>query len=192
METKRQIRAELSKKRDALDTAFYEQAEEEIARQLKQMDVIAERGYLYGYYPLGRELSLLTFLQWALEAGKRVALPKVNGNEMDFYEITSLDQVKKGSFGVMEPVTGQKVNWEEAVCLTPGLGFDKGGGRIGHGGGYYDRYFERHPRLVRIGIAYDFQVVDEIPTEKNDIPMEYLVTPKDIKDIKKAAERSSI
>lgn len=188
METKRQIREELARKRDRLDAAFCKQAEVGISNQLRQMDIIAERGYLYGYYPLGRELSLLSFLQWALEAGKRVALPKVDGNEMDFYEITSLNQVEKGSFGVMEPVTGQKVNWEEAVCLTPGVGFDEKGGRIGHGAGYYDRYFERHPRLVKVGIAHDFQMIQEVPAEENDVPMEYLVTPK---DIRKVTERSS-
>ena len=177
METKERIRARLSIKRDALEPEVYRQAEEAIALQLKQMEVIKERGYIYGYYPLGKELSLLKFLDWALEAGKRVALPKVEGSEMDFYEITSLQEVKKGSFGVMEPVTGQKVNWEEAVCLTPGVGFDRQGNRIGHGAGYYDRYFEIHPRLIRMGIAYEFQVVKEIPAEETDIGMEYLITP---------------
>lgn len=177
METKGQIRDRLSEKRDALHTPFCTLAEEELFRQLRQMDVIAERGYFYGYYPLGRELSLLKFLQWVLEAGKRVALPRVEGKEMDFYEITSLHEVVKGSFGVMEPVTEKKVNWEEAVCLTPGVGFDKQGSRIGHGAGYYDRYFSKHPRLLKMGIAYDFQIVEELPTEETDISMEYLVTP---------------
>lgn len=178
METKAQIRADLSEKRETLDVEFYNRSEEEIIQKLRQIKPVLERGYLYGYYPLGKELSLLKFLEWALEAGKRVALPKVDGNEMDFYEVSSLQEVKKGSFGVMEPVTEKKVNWEEAVCLTPGVGFDKEGRRIGHGAGYYDRYFSRHPRLIKLGIAYDFQIVEDIPTEENDISMEYLVTPK--------------
>lgn len=177
METKRLIRADLTEKRDVLDASFCKQSEEEIFRQLKQMEAVVERGYLYGYYPLGKELSLLKFLQWALEAGKRVALPRVDGSEMDFYEITALDEVEKGSFGVMEPVTKKKVNWEEAVCLTPGVGFDKQGSRIGHGAGYYDRYFSRHSRLLKVGIAYDFQILEDFPTEENDISMEYLATP---------------
>lgn len=186
MAAKEQIRAELSQKRDAINTDSYNRAEEEIFQQLKQMGPVAERGYFYGYYPLGRELSLLKFLSWALEAGKRVALPKVDGDEMDFYEITSLKEVEKGSFGVMEPVTKKRVNWQEAVCLTPGVGFDRQGNRIGHGAGYYDKYFSRHPRLVKVGIAYDFQIVEALPTKKNDIPMEYLVTPKQVSVIKES------
>ena len=125
----------------------------------------------------GTELSLLPLIQWLLDTGRRVALPKTDGDNMDFYEIQDLNEVRKGQFGVMEPIGEQKVCWEDAICLTPGVGFSIDGGRIGHGAGYYDRYFERHPRLLKVGIAYEFQIVDHIPTEVTDIPLQWIVTP---------------
>ena len=125
-------------------------------------------------------MSLLPLIQWLLDTGRRVALPKTDGDNMDFYEIQDLNEVRKGQFGVMEPIGEQKVCWEDAICLTPGVGFSIDGGRIGHGAGYYDRYFERHPRLLKVGIAYEFQIVDHIPTEPTDIPMQWIVTPKSI------------
>lgn len=183
MEAKKQIREELKNRRKNLESSFCKKEEEQILLQLRQSDVLCGHGYIYGYYPHGKELSILPVLQWALEAGKRVALPKVAGDTMDFYEITSLEEVAKGSFGVMEPVTAQRVNWEEAVCLTPGVGFDKAGNRMGHGAGYYDKYFEHHRRLIKVGIAYDFQIKDMIPTEETDIRMDYLMTPSQCKKV---------
>lgn len=183
MVTKERIREELQRERKNLSFSYCKQEEERVLERIRQSEPVCDYGYLYAYYPHGKELSLLKSLQWALEAGKRVALPRVDGDSMDFYEITSLDEVAKGSFGVMEPITDKKVNWEEAVCLTPGVGFDKKGNRIGHGAGYYDRYFSRHARLIKVGIAYDFQIKDIIPTEENDIRMDYLITPSGCKKI---------
>lgn len=177
MVTKVQIRKELIQKRDELPE--YQQAElsTNITKRLTGWEELQSRGYFYAYYPLGKELSLLPLIQWLLDTGRRVALPKVDGDDMDFYEIQDLSEVQKGKFGVMEPISKQKVCWEDALCLTPGVGFSTEGERLGHGAGYYDRYFEKHPRLLRVGIAYEFQIVDYIPTEPTDIPMQWIVTP---------------
>lgn len=186
MVTKERIREELKSERNKLPLSYCKEEEERIFTKLKESKILCDHGYIYAYYPLGKELSLLKTLQWALEAGKKVALPKVDGDTMDFYEISSLDEVEEGCFGVMEPVTDKKVKWEEAVCLVPAVGFDKMGNRIGYGAGYYDKYFERHKRLVKVGIAYDFQIKDVIPTEENDIKMDYLFTPTECRTITEA------
>lgn len=177
MVTKVQIRKELLQKRSELTGIQQEQLSTNVFNQLTTWDILLSRGYFYAYYPLGKELSLLPLIQWLLDTGRHIALPRVEGDRMDFYEIHSLDEVQKGSFGVMEPTGQQKVCWEDALCLTPGVGFSTDGGRIGHGAGYYDRYFEKHPRLLRVGIAYEIQIADNIPTETTDIPMHWIVTP---------------
>lgn len=155
-------------------------AQEALQERLKTMELALDSGYVYGYYPLGKEAPVLSCLRWALRAGKRVALPKVHGQDMDFYEIQSLEDVGRGHFGVMEPLQTRPVFWEEALCLTPGVGFDQKGNRLGHGGGYYDRYFSMHGRLLKVGIAYDFQVIEEIPAQQWDVPMDYCITPSSI------------
>ena len=177
MVTKAQIRKELLQKREELPENLCEELSTNTKWQLTTWEELQNRGYFYAYYPLGTELSLLPLIQGLLDTGRRVALPKTDGDNMDFYEIQDLNEVRKGQFGVMEPIGEQKVCWEDAICLTPGVGFSIDGGRIGHGAGYYDRYFERHPRLLKVGIAYEFQIVDHIPTEVTDIPLQWIVTP---------------
>lgn len=173
---KTHIRGQLKEKRESLTKVICDDVAKKVHLQLKEQPLIQERGYIYGYYPKGKELSVLPFLQWALEAGKRVALPKVSGQTMNFYEVTSLDEVVEGAYGIMEPISEKTVCWEEAVCLIPGLGFDMAGHRIGYGAGYYDRYLSEHSRLKRVGVTYEQQIVEEIPTEETDISMEYIAT----------------
>jgi 5-formyltetrahydrofolate cyclo-ligase len=111
-----------------------------------------------------------------LSKGKKLALPRVDGNEINFYEITSLDQVAEGCFHVMEPTTSVKMQEEAALVLTPGVVFDKNGNRTGFGKGYYDRFFHSHPNLTRLGVAYHSQMEEAIPTEKTDMRLQYLIT----------------
>ena len=75
--------------------------------------------------------------------------------------------------GLMEPETG-------CVCLVPGLAFDRAGYRLGYGGGYYDRYLEKHPENVKVALGYDFQMVESIETDRYDVPLDIIVTPEKI------------
>ena len=81
---------------------------------------------------------------------------------------------------VMEPVETNPIDWEEALVLVPGVAFDRQGSRMGYGKGYYDRFFEGKTDCVKVGVAYELQVADQLPTEENDLPMEYLVTEKGV------------
>lgn len=101
---------------------------------------------VYGYYPLGSEVSLIPFYKFLLKGEVPLAFPRVQGMSMDFYQVFSLDDLKEGAFHVMEPDNAcKKAEWEYALCFTPGSAFDREGGRFGYGKGYYDRYFEKHP-----------------------------------------------
>ena len=114
-----------------------------------------------------------------------VYVPKVLGKGiMEFYRIKSFDDLIEGFKGIIEPDESkcEKYNWiEESIIICPGVVFDKKGNRIGFGGGYYDRYLEKN-KLFAIGLAHDIQVIDEIKEIKEtDIPMNVLVTPKEVK-----------
>lgn len=136
---------------------------------------------VYGYYPLKSEVSLTEVYQYLLGRGVSLAFPRVNGSEMDFYQVASLEDLEEGSFHVMEPkMFCRKVEWKEAVCFVPGAVFDREGGRFGYGKGFYDRYFARYPQILRVGIAYEHQMEEKLPKEKWDIPMDYIVTEQGI------------
>ncbi len=132
-----------------------------------------------------------------VDQGKRVAVPKCRfGNLMDFYFIDSFDDLSLGKFGIREPVESKnkfdifekstvKSNVSRGkdlvVMLLPGVVFDKNGYRIGYGRGYYDRYLDKllgsnFVNIVKIGLCYDFALIDKIKIECNDVPVDVLIT----------------
>lgn len=143
--------------------------------------------WIYGYYPLGNEVDCRSFLEKALTDKKRVALPRMAAEavhtdacHMDFYEITALEQVKEGRFGVLEPMESCPLVWEHnAVVLVPGVVFDRQGNRYGYGKGYYDRYFARFPELYRAALAYENQMEEQIQVSETDVKMDCIYTERE-------------
>ena len=116
----------------------------------------------------------------AWKAGKEVAVPKVVGKDMVFYKLTDFARLEPGYFGIPEPVSGEIVNWSKALMIMPGVAFDRANHRVGYGGGFYDRYLEKHPQLERVAIAFSFQMLPEVPTEPTDICPQIIVTEEEI------------
>lgn len=178
LEAKKALRRKMKKLRSAVtDREIQEKKLCSVLLQLPQIQA-AHRIYVYASY--GTEAGTWAFIQACLAAGRQVALPRVCGQEMDFYRITGLEDLCPGAYGIPEPgVHCQKVIPEEKDCMIlPGLAFDRRGHRLGYGGGYYDRYLERCPfrRENRIALAYDCQVTDDVPSAPTDICVGMLVT----------------
>lgn len=128
---------------------------------------------IYGYLPYNQEVRTVPMLERALAEGKRVAVPKVFGDEMKFIYITDLSRVEKGYAGIPEPVDdGPEADDPTALVLMPGLVFDPKGHRIGYGGGFYDRFLAKEPAHPTVALCYDFQMLPELQTEEFDIPVD--------------------
>lgn len=158
-----------------------------ICEKIAQTEWYQSCQVLYGYYPLGNEVDCRRLLKKALADGKRVALPRIQSLAagescwMDFYEITSIEQVEEGGFHVMEPVeTCPRVREGQAVVLVPGVVFDAAGNRYGYGRGYYDRYFSRFPELFRVALAYENQMETELGTLETDVKMHRIYTERSV------------
>ena len=168
------------------------QADGLIFERLLSLCAVKQTEWLYVYVSYRTEVDTLRFIKFFLkendlqkkECQKHIAVPKVNGNDMEFYEITSIDDLEEGYYGIPEPVGGQPVNVKDIVMIMPGLAFDTSFNRIGYGGGYYDRYLKRNEEnnIVKIALAYDFQVLkDEITDiEEYDIRPDIIITDKNI------------
>lgn len=154
--------------------------EEEI---VERSNALAEKFYnspayqaastIYGYLPYNQEVRTVPMLQRALDEGKRVAVPKVYGEEMRFIYLEDLTQVSKGYAGIPEPIADAPVaDDKRALVLMPGLAFDPQGHRIGYGGGFYDRFLAQEPHHPTLALCYEFQVQAHLDTEEFDIPVD--------------------
>ena len=128
---------------------------------------------IYGYLPYNQEVRTVPMLEQALKDGKRVAVPKVYGDEMKFLYLDDLTKVEKGYAGIPEPIADEPVaNDETALVLMPGLAFDLAGHRIGYGGGFYDKFLAAEPNHPTLALCYEFQMLPELHTEEHDIPVD--------------------
>lgn len=136
---------------------------------------------LFTYVSIDDEVNTRDIIQIAFNYGKKVTVPKTHPSErvMQFYEITSLDDLKQGQHGLLEPddVPEKRVtDMTEAVCLVPGLCFDGYGNRLGYGGGYYDRFLKDFSG-VTVGLCRSVQLFEgKLPCEANDVPVMIIVT----------------
>jgi 5-formyltetrahydrofolate cyclo-ligase len=131
---------------------------------------------IYGYLPYNQEVRTIPMLEQAIRDGKRVAVPKVYGEEMRFIYVTDFDGMEKSDFGIPEPVSdGPVADDPTALVLMPGLAFDKDGHRVGYGGGFYDKFLEADPNHPTVALCYDFQVLPQIPVDDYDIPVDLVL-----------------
>lgn len=133
---------------------------------------------LYCYVSYNQEVMTKPLILKALEAGKKVAVPKVIGKDMEFFYIHSLEELRRGYQGIEEPVTTEKAEDNNALMILPGLAFDETCNRVGYGGGFYDRYLERYQALhfKKVAVAFDFQVVKALEMEACDWKVDGIIT----------------
>ena len=107
-----------------------------------------------------------------------MTLPKIRKNsQMNFFQWSTRDPLAVNIFGIPEPVS-EVVKYPD-VLLVPLVAFDKNFNRIGYGGGFYDRYIKKirkRKKVLTIGFAYSFQKVKKIPTNNNDIKLDFIIT----------------
>lgn len=163
----------------ALSKEAREKLDQRLCERVLVLPETADAEWIYGYMALSWEPGTKKLLERLLETGKRVALPRVSGADMDFYEIRTLSDLKEGAWHILEPGEHcQKAACGDAFMLVPGMAFTEGGDRLGKGGGYYDRFLMKEPEHRTAALSYEFQLVDELPSEKHDRKVDIIVTPE--------------
>ena len=147
---------------------------------------ISKKGPIAVYLASKEEIDLTDFISAALSFGCVLVAPCWNGTEYELVRIENLEMLVKGPHGILEPSAGPVVRPRDVrAWLVPGLAFTRKGGRLGYGGGWYDRLLCKLPKRVpKIGVAYAFQLVDELPTEPHDIRLTSVVSCDDLADVK--------
>jgi 5-formyltetrahydrofolate cyclo-ligase len=118
-------------------------------------------------------LAVPTLAGW----GKRLVFPRVSGDDLEFAEAGDVVELRPGGRGLLEP-RGEPIDvWEIDAVVVPGVAFDAAGGRLGRGGGHYDRILPRlRPGVPRIGFCFGVQVVERVPRTWTDQPVDLVVT----------------
>ena len=179
--TKQEIRTIMKELKSKLLESQIHMCGDAISDQLFQTSAYIQCKQLFCYVSFNQEVITTTILKMALSQKKKVAVPKIIRNEMKFYYINSLEELKPGILGILEPITVEEAiprMDEQNLVIVPGLAFDLNWNRIGYGKGYYDRYFSKYKEIPmeKIALAYDFQVLDVLPVEDHDKHIDQIIT----------------
>lgn len=174
--TKYEIRNKIKALRVMLDETERFAAADSVFERLEETAAFQLAEKILMYHSLPDELDTRRFLKkW--KGHKKFFLPRVNGANLELlpYEETRLEI---GSFHIEEPTGSDTYPIEEIeVVVVPGVAFDRKGRRLGRGKGFYDRLLESS-KVTKIGVGYDFQLIEELPAEAHDVPMDMVITEK--------------
>ena len=193
METKSSIRKEMLALRNAMPLEERILYSGKIKENVLSMDEVRSAKTILCFAGYGSEVSTMELMQELLFLGKKVFLPRVNGEEMDFYRIESPDDLREGYKGIPEPketckevfdANGSKNN-VSTVMFMPGAVFAVDGSRIGYGKGYYDRYLEKYDIMNRIALCFSVQIMESIPNDAHDKKASVIVSEKGITECRK-------
>lgn len=176
METKKDIRKRMLTLRKERSMEEWKLATEQIARRVIEHPWFQNASDICVYMDIRKEVGTRQIIEEAWRLGKRVWLPRTDGPQMEFFLTENSDRLVTGAYGIQEPAGDVMYQGDTGLMIMPGVAFDEARHRIGFGGGYYDRYLERHPELFTMAIAFEDQVLPEIPADEHDIRPMLLVT----------------
>lgn len=181
---KKDLRRILKTKLNEMDEIQRIEQSKIICSSLVSLKEFKSAGVIMIFLSLPHEVDTASIILKAWQQGKVVAVPKISWQQRHMIpiQINSLETgFSTDGYGLKNPVTGVPVPIEDIdIVITPGLGFDKKGNRLGRGGGYFDRFFANSTlRAFKCAICYSQQVVDEVPMDETDIAIDCLVTDKE-------------
>lgn len=171
---KSQIRKLMIKKRLDLSKDEYLAKSNLIIYKLKQHPNFINAKTIGIYVSYKNEVETINLIKEIVES-KKICVPKVNGQSMDFCLIRSLDELKSGNYGILEPVSNKIIEKNNIdLLIVPMVAYDNMHNRLGYGGGYYDRYLQGYLGNV-IGLAFSFQKIEALPFEDFDLPIPVII-----------------
>lgn len=184
-ELKGRLRKEILEARARLSQQERDEKSRTICARLLDMPAFERAGTVMAYMDFRYEAGTAGILSECYKRGKRVALPVItnrdgNGRTLQAYEAGPGGGLLRNRYGICEPDPDRSERIGETeldLIIVPGVVFDRARHRIGYGAGYYDRFLARvGPACRTAGIAFDLQVVDRVPAEKHDIPLDMVIT----------------
>lgn len=178
---KKEFRELINSRRREMDDEIKKQWDATILHNILKSEFYKNAQVIFTYVSFQGEVDTIKFIETALADGKTLCVPKVISKKegMEAHIITSLADLERSSYGILEPKNqSQLINpLDIDLLIMPGVAFDKNNGRIGYGGGFYDRYLKKiDPEAHKIALAYDFQIFDEIPMDEFDERVDFIIS----------------
>lgn len=172
---KSRIRRRIRNKKNILSDLDKAYAVSKVFEKIEQLPQFQQANKVLLYWSMVDELATHSFIEkWS--AKKQIFLPMVKNEKLLVKPFTTKADLFKSELGIWEPVTQREYLNQIDLVIVPGIAFDRKLNRLGRGKGYYDRYFEK-ANVMKIGIGYDFQLFENLPTSAHDIKMDKIITP---------------
>lgn len=172
---KKMLRSEIEKSFKLFSISISEKYEKSKQLCLRGEHLLPQSGVCAFYAAIDFEPDLSLLAEKALQLRLKILFPRICCKSMHFCTVSNLQQLKPGTFGILAPETPihhQKID----VFFVPGLAFDASGGRLGRGGGYYDRFLSIFPQAFKVGVCFEQAILPKIPVDRHDITMDAILT----------------
>ncbi len=174
---KTELRAVLQASREKLVQDERRQKNQSIQQNLTELAPIQDCQSVFCFISSTNEVDTHGIINHLLNSKKQVAVPRISSEKhMQAIVFPGWDELEKGPLGILSPKHPAPVASKINITLTPGLAFSIAGARLGYGRGYYDKWFAENGGGLKIALAYEMQILDEIPTDEHDINVDVIVT----------------
>lgn len=178
---KKLVRKELIELRKKLSKSDVLAKSRIIKNKLFELPEFKKASTILFYVSYGNEVFTHSMIKESMKIGKTVIVPKsdTENRRLILSKLANWNDLEKGSYDILEPKKINEISIDDIdLVIVPGVGFDKEGNRIGHGKGYYDNLIGSSKNILPIGLAFEFQIVEEIPTSSYDFPVNKIITEK--------------
>ncbi|HEX9026827.1 MAG TPA: 5-formyltetrahydrofolate cyclo-ligase [Clostridium sp.] len=181
LEDKECIRRIILDQREKVDTCIRSEWDKNIFLKLINSEFYINANVIFTFVSFKSEVDTHQIIKYALQSNKTVYVPKIESKErgIEIFKIDNLEELKIGYFGILEPQAScQAVDSNNIdLILLPGIAFDRLGGRVGYGKGFYDAFLRKmNKRVDKIALAYDFQILSKVPMNELDVKIDGIIT----------------
>lgn len=174
-EEKKQIRFDMRHLKEELSTEEKENEAAKVFQRIEKMPEFIEANTILIYWSTTDELPTHNFIQKYCNQ-KLIILPSINADKLVLKRFSSDATMVQRALGIWEPDLLEIYSGKIDLVIVPGVAFDSKKNRLGRGKGYYDRFFRRN-KTLKIGVGFDFQLINKVPINRNDMRMDRIVTP---------------